>query len=72
MMRENGAMELMQLERSRAGDPVFGPPSDRQTHLYLLAEVARLVFKTSLLHRLRRADDTEGIVSAIQKSLREG
>ena len=49
----------------------IGPSSERQTHLYLLADVSKLVLKTSLLYQLRKAEDTDRIVAAIEESLRE-
>jgi mannitol/fructose-specific phosphotransferase system IIA component (Ntr-type) len=49
----------------------IGPPSERQAHLYLLAGVSKLVLQTSLLYQLRKAEDSGGIVAAIEGSLRE-
>ncbi len=49
----------------------IGPASERQTHLYLLADVSKLALKTSLLYQLRKAEDSEGIVAAIEQSLQE-
>jgi len=49
----------------------IGPPSERQTHLYLLASVSRLVLQTSLLHELRKASEPAEIIAAMESRIRE-
>jgi mannitol/fructose-specific phosphotransferase system IIA component (Ntr-type)/nucleotide-binding universal stress UspA family protein len=44
----------------------LGPASDRQTHLKLLATVAKMVIGTTLLPRLRDAESPAEIVQAIE------
>ncbi len=45
---------------------LVGPPSDRHTHLEVLAALARLVLGTSLLDRLRTARTAEDILAAVR------
>ena len=45
-----------------------GPPSERQIHLELLANVAHLVLETSLLSRLRQSNTAEEAWNAIRES----
>ena len=49
----------------------IGPPSERQTHLYLLASVSRLVMQTSLLHDLRKARDADDLAAALEARIAE-
>ncbi len=46
----------------------LGPPSDRQAHLKLLAGIARLIMRTSLLEDLRRAETRQDIIDAVGAS----
>jgi amino acid transporter/mannitol/fructose-specific phosphotransferase system IIA component (Ntr-type) len=51
------------------------PPSERQTHLQLLSGIAALSLRTDLLEKLRRARDTDEMLTAIEQSdeeLRQG
>jgi mannitol/fructose-specific phosphotransferase system IIA component (Ntr-type) len=43
----------------------IGPPSERQTHLHLLAMVSTLALKTDLLDMLRKASSTDEISKAV-------
>jgi APA family basic amino acid/polyamine antiporter len=49
----------------------LGPPSDRQAHLRLLAGISRLVLRTSLLERLRKAKTKRDIIEAVEVSAAE-
>jgi len=49
----------------------IGPPSERQTHLLLLAAISRLVLQTGLLYQLRKATSPDQIVTAVETSLAE-
>ncbi|MDH5491437.1 MAG: amino acid permease [Myxococcales bacterium] len=45
----------------------IGPPSDRQSHLRLLADLAHMILNTPLLERLRAADDPRDILAEIER-----
>jgi APA family basic amino acid/polyamine antiporter len=47
----------------------LGPPGDRQTHLVLLATLAKLILRTDLLSDIRKADGPAGIRQALGKNL---
>lgn len=49
----------------------LGPPSDRQTHLELLGNVAQLVVGSSILRRLRSATTSAEAIAAIHDSVQE-
>jgi PTS system nitrogen regulatory IIA component len=46
----------------------LGPPSDRETHLLLLAKVSRLILHTTLLEELRSATSSEEIAAAVARN----
>jgi mannitol/fructose-specific phosphotransferase system IIA component (Ntr-type) len=49
----------------------IGPPSERNTHLLLLAKVSRLALQTSLLQRLRSGESASELRRALEECLGE-
>jgi APA family basic amino acid/polyamine antiporter len=47
------------------------PPAERETHLRLLSDIARLTIKTNVLERLRAAKSAEEIIAAIEACMGE-
>lgn len=47
------------------------PSSEREAHLQLLSDIARLATKTDVLERLRAAEDGEAVLGAIEHCSRE-
>ncbi len=47
------------------------PPSERETHLRLLSDIAHLTLKTDVLKRLRAAESADAIVEAIERCQRQ-
>ena len=45
--------------------------SEREAHLQLLSDIARLATKTDVLERLRAAEDGEAVLGAIEHCSRE-
>jgi len=45
----------------------LSPPEEREKHLLLLAEIAKLIQKTSFLEQLRNAEDTQAVMLACQR-----
>jgi len=43
------------------------PASEREAHLQLLSDIARLAMRTDVLERLRAATDREGMIEAIER-----
>ncbi|TPV96801.1 MAG: amino acid permease [Myxococcales bacterium FL481] len=46
----------------------LGPPTDRETHLRLIAGMSKLMVLTDVLNRLREASDGPGILAAIERA----
>ncbi|MEE9383150.1 MAG: amino acid permease [Nannocystaceae bacterium] len=47
----------------------LGPPTDRETHLRLIAGMSRLILKTDLLAWLRAAPDANALLAAVRKAV---
>lgn len=45
----------------------IGPPGDRNTHLFLLAGIARMVLEGALLEKIRAAQSEEELIATIQE-----
>lgn len=51
--------------------PTVGPPMERDAHLRLLSEIARMCRDTDMLERLRTASDDDDILRAVRDAARE-
>ena len=50
----------------------LGPPSDRQLHLVLLAQISKLILETSILDKIRGAQNDNEIVEILKEALKNG
>ena len=48
----------------------LGPPTDRQLHLVLLAQISKLILETSILDKIRGAQSAEEIVQTLKEALK--
>lgn len=48
----------------------LGPPTDRQLHLVLLAQISKLILETSILDKIRGAQNVKEIVKLLKKALK--
>ena len=50
----------------------LSPPSDRQLHLVLLAQISKLILETSILDKIRGAQSVDEIVEILKDALKNG
>ncbi len=48
----------------------LGPPTDRQLHLVLLAQISKLILETSILDKIRGAQSADEIVQTLKEALK--